>query len=257
MEIQYEVDDIIQDKHNKTYEALSRLVDQFTDKLEAIIVDEIGEGPILERIRKRVEGLFQYEEMVPKEVFLDQYVKDRLENLTPWFLHREIGIIKELEPAPSISMPEEIVQKVIDGLVKNAIENTPDEGEIEIIIQRKGEGVEMQVRDYGVGIIEEHKRRIFEGFFPTRETMDYSTKRPFDFNAGGKGADLLRMKFFSERYGFQIEMNSSKCWFIPKENDVCPGRISECSFCRDKDDCHLSGGTFFSVYFPIALKKPE
>jgi len=38
--------------------------------------------------------------------------------------------------------------------------------------------------------------------------MDYFSKHPFDFNAGGKGADLLRMKVFGERYGFQLNMTS-------------------------------------------------
>jgi len=50
------------------------------------------------------------------------------------------------------------------------------------------------VHDYGVGIIEDAQKRIFEGFLSTQDTMAYSSKRAFDFNAGGKGADLLRMK---------------------------------------------------------------
>ena len=47
------------------------------------------------------------------------------------------------------------------------------------------------VHDYGVGITAENQKHIFEGFFVTRDTMAYSSQRPFDFNAGGKGADLL------------------------------------------------------------------
>ena len=149
-------------------------------------------------------------------------------------------------------MPPEPLQKVVDGLLKNAIENTPDEGKIEFIVRKKGEGVELVVRDYGVGITEEHQRRIFEGFFATQDTMDYSSKRPFDFNAGGKGADLLRTKIFSERYNFRIDMASSRCRFIPKESDICPSRISECAFCSKNEDCLHSGGTTFSLYFPSA-----
>jgi len=142
------------------------------------------------------------------------------------------------------------LQKIIDGLIKNAIENTPDVGKIEVVVQKKGEGAELEVRDFGVGITEENQTRIFEGFFATQETIDYSSKRPFDFNAGGKGADLLRMKIFSERYNFKIDMVTSRCRYIPKESDACPGRISECSFCTKKEDCHLSGGTVFRLQFP-------
>jgi len=111
------------------------------------------------------------------------------------------------------------------------------------------------VHDFGVGIIEESQRRIFEGFFTTQDAMVYSSKRPYDFNAGGKGADLLRMKIFSERYNFKIDMTSSRCGFIPKESDICPGRISICTFCKKKEDCYHSGGTIFSLYFPPAPKR--
>jgi hypothetical protein len=110
------------------------------------------------------------------------------------------------------------------------------------------------VRDYGVGITAEHKKRIFEGFFSTQETMAYSTKKPFDFSAGGKGADLLRMKIFSERYNFKIDMDASRCGYIPQERDICPGNISECTYCRTQEDCYASGGTAFSIYFPPAPK---
>jgi signal transduction histidine kinase len=117
-------------------------------------------------------------------------------------------------------------------------------------VHRRGEGTLLQVHDYGVGIPEEAQKRIFEGFFTTRDTMAYSTKTPFDFNAGGKGADLLRMKIFAERYHFQIEMSSKRCLFLPEETDVCPGRISLCPHCSTKEGCHLSGGTVFTIYFP-------
>ncbi|MBW1912316.1 MAG: ATP-binding protein, partial [Deltaproteobacteria bacterium] len=141
-------------------------------------------------------------------------------------------------------------QKVVDALIKNAVENTPDEGKIELTVRRRGEGAELIVHDYGIGITEEDRRRIFEGFFTTQETMDYSSKRPFDFNAGGKGADLLRMRIFSERHNFKIDMKSSRCGFIPEDSDICPGRISECDFCNSEKDCYLSGGTTFALFFP-------
>ena len=80
--------------------------------------------------------------------------------------------------------------------------------------------------------------------------MDYSSKRPFDFNAGGKGADLLRMKIFSEKYNFNMELESTRCRYIPKEDDVCPGKISACGFCKEKKDCYESGGTIATVSFP-------
>jgi len=123
---------------------------------------------------------------------------------------------------------------------------------VEVIVKRQGEGTLLEVRDFGVGITKENKTRIFEGFFTTQETMNYSSKRPFDFNAGGKGADLLRMKIFSERYDFKIGLKSYRCPFLPKDGDLCPGIISQCSHCKDGSGCHQTVATIFSIYFPPA-----
>ena len=250
LEIQYQVADIMRDKEYKAYERLSSVLDQTADELEALIAEEVGEVGVMERVRKRIEEKFGPKETVPEEIPLDQYVKERLEALEPSFSHRQVEIRRHLEPAPPVCIPLDDLRKVIDGLIKNAIENTPDEGEIEVLVKKKGEGSELVVRDYGVGITEENQKRIFEGFFTTQETMAYSSKRPFDFNAGGKGADLLRMKIFSERYNFKIDMESSRCPCLPNAEDVCPGRISQCEYCKGKPECHRSGGTTFTVFFP-------
>ena len=250
LEIQYQVADIMRDKEYKAFQRLSSVLDETADELEALIAEEVGEVAVMERVRKRIEETFGPKETVPEEIPLDQYVKERLEALEPSFSHRQVDIRRHLDPAAPVCIPLDDLQKVIDGLIKNAIENTPDEGEIEVIVKKKGEGSELVVRDYGVGIAEENQKRIFEGFFTTQETMAYSSKRPFDFNAGGKGADLLRMKIFSERYNFRIDMKSSRCPCLPNAEDVCPGRISQCEYCKGKPECHRSGGTTFTVFFP-------
>jgi len=250
LEIQMETEDIIRERQYRTHDFLSMMLDECTDELENLIAQEVGERPVIDRIRERIGEIYGAKEIVPEKIVLDEFVRERLEDLKPLFSQRQVEIINSLESTPHICMPRDPLQKIIDGLIKNAIENTPDVGKIEVAVQKKGEGAELEVRDFGVGITEENQTRIFEGFFATQETIDYSSKRPFDFNAGGKGADLLRMKIFSERYNFKIDMVTSRCRYIPKESDACPGRISECSFCTKKEDCHLSGGTVFRLQFP-------
>jgi hypothetical protein len=58
------------------------------------------------------------------------------------------------------------------------------------------------------------------------------------------------MKIFSERYNFKIDMASTRCRYIPLNQDVCPGNILKCDFCRGRGDCYESGGTTFTVFFP-------
>jgi signal transduction histidine kinase len=57
---------------------------------------------------------------------------------------------------PPVFLPPDVLEKVIDGLVRNAVENTPDEGKIEVHVRKgKEKGAELVVRDYGVGIPED------------------------------------------------------------------------------------------------------
>ena len=255
VDIQYQVHDIMDNKQYKALDVLSTMIDTCADELETLLAEEVGEKPVVQRIRQRVNEIFGLKKAVSEVIGLDETMKERMEALRPLFAHREVNILTNIEPAPPVYLPRDVLRKVIDGLVKNAVENTPDEGKIEVGVHRKGEGAELVVRDYGVGITEDSRRRIFEGFFTTRDTMAYSSKRPFDFNAGGKGADLLRMKIFSERYHFKIDMTSRRCRHIPNDSDECPGRISACPFCSKTEDCHLSAGTTFTVYFPPAPEK--
>jgi signal transduction histidine kinase len=250
LEMQYRVNDIMQEKTFKAYDILLRLLEQCSDELEALVAQECGEGPVIERIRKRIEEEFGSNEYVAERIQIADFIKNRLAVLKSAFEHREIHILTRFQPVPDIYIPPDALQKIIDGLFKNAIENTPDESQIEIVVHQKGEGTEMVVADYGVGITEENQSRIFEGIYATQETMDYSTKQPFDFNAGGKGMDLLRMKIFSERYHFKIEMNSIRCPQIPKDSDVCPGKLSRCALCKQKKSCHQSPATSFTLFFP-------
>jgi PAS domain S-box-containing protein len=209
LEIQYQVQDIMRDKQYKTYELLNLLLDQCADQLEALVAEEVGEGKIVQRIRSKIDEIYGPKESKISDISVDRYVIERLEAMKPGFAHRELEIVTHTEPVPRICVPEDVLEKVVDGLIRNAIEATPDEGRTEVIVRKKGDGAELIVYDCGIGITDENKVRIFEGFFSTQETMSYSSRRPFDFYAGGKGADLLRMKIFSERYNFKIDMWSS------------------------------------------------
>lgn len=254
LEMQYQVNDIMLGKDYRTYTVLAQLVEACKEELEALVAQEIGEGPVVALIQKRIEEEFGLKRLISEEIQLDHYVRKRLKDLERQFAHRQIEVVARLKPAPPIKVPEEVLQKIFDGLVKNAIENTPDEGRIEISTHQKDESTVLMVRDYGVGITAEYQRRIFEGFFTTQETLDYSSKKPFDFNAGGKGADLLRMKIFSERYNFKITLQSERCRYLPKSTDICPGRISACPHCKNTKGCHQSAETTFRLFFPSASR---
>ena len=250
LDIQYEVEDIMRNSDFRSYHLLSILLECCSDELEALAAEEFGEGEIIEKLRKKIENSFGPKTAEIKDIDLTSFIDNALEQIKPNFAHRDIEILKFIEKSSAVHLPLDVIEKVITGLIKNAIENTPDKGKIQINVKPKSGGTEFIIKDYGVGITEESQRRIFEGFFPTQETINYSSKRPFDFNAGGKGADLLRTKIFSEKYSFTIDMKSTRCKYIPEESDICYGNIDRCQFCEKKEDCYNSGGTVFTLFFP-------
>jgi signal transduction histidine kinase len=169
--------------------------------------------------------------------------------------HRQVHVKAEGINGVHILMEPTVLREIIDGLVRNAIENTPDQGFVTLWLEEKDEAVLLHVTDCGVGISEENQQYIFGGLFHTKETERYASKKPYDFDAGGKGLDLLRMKVYAERYGFGLSVKSTRCSHLPNEGDVCPGDISHCPFCKTTDECVESGGTTFTVSFTKSREK--
>jgi signal transduction histidine kinase len=154
-----------------------------------------------------------------------------------------------------VAIEPRILEDILEGILKNAVENTPDEGVIRIFLEKKDQRSLLKVQDFGIGITEENQRYIFDGLFHTQETELYTSKKPYDFGAGGKGLDLLRMKVYGHRFGFDLTMESKRCVYLPTDRDLCPGEISACPHCKKPEDCLASGGSTFSISFPIEWRK--
>ncbi|MBU3917701.1 PAS domain S-box protein, partial [bacterium] len=252
LDMQYEIEDILQQKDYKTYYMLLTLLEACKDELEVLIADEIGEGQGIVRIRKHIEDLFGPRESAPEIIQLAEFVGETLKTISSKFDHRQCQIKTRFEKTAPVWLPADVLSKIIIGLVRNSVENTPDKGMIEISIKDGIEGPEFEVNDFGVGITDENQRLIFENYFVAPETMSYSSRNPYDFNAGGKGFDLLRMRIFSERYNFEMNIRSRRCEYIISGNYTCPGDIDNCKYCRTSHDCLNSGGTTMIVRFPKA-----
>jgi signal transduction histidine kinase len=174
-------------------------------------------------------------------------VLEKVKRLSP---HRSISFQTEYQNDLSMPIVPGVQESVLDGILKNAIENTPDGGSIIISAAREKDKIVIKIQDYGIGITQNNQNHIFDGLFYTQETDLYSSKKPYDFGAGGKGLDLMLAKIYSQRFGFQISFESRRCIFLPTDKDLCPGRISSCKFCKKNEDCLASGGTVFSISFP-------
>jgi signal transduction histidine kinase len=207
-------------------------------------------------IQLETEKIIQsYQELKEEPISLFSFAERILEKVKRHATHREIHFHLEGSKDLCVLMAPRILEDTLEGLLKNAIENTPDEGMIRIFLEQKDERQLLKVQDYGIGITVENQRHVFEGLFHTQETDLYSSKRPYEFNAGGKGLDLLRMKVYGQRFGFDLSVESQRCIYLPTDRDLCPGKISVCPHCRRPEDCFCSGGSTFSVSFQMTSIK--
>jgi PAS domain S-box-containing protein len=86
MEIQYVVEDIMRNKQYNTYhQVLSNILDQCIDEMEALLTEEGGEEPILERVRARIDAIYGSNDFVSINILLNEFVRQRLEHLSPFF----------------------------------------------------------------------------------------------------------------------------------------------------------------------------
>jgi signal transduction histidine kinase len=184
-------------------------------------------------------------------IYLYSFTEDILENIKKQASHRTIQFEIDGEKNLSLAVDSKILEACLVGLLKNAIENTPDEGMIRVVFDEKGQWIQLKVMDFGIGITKENQRHLFDGLFHTLDTGLYSSKKPYDFGAGGKGLNLLRIKTYGQRFGFDLSAASQRCIHLPTDRDLCPGKISECAHCKAPEDCLNSGGSTFCLTFNI------
>ncbi len=233
------------------------IIVRFLDHLEEFLEIEQTERPefqdALESLRRRILTLFPAKLEGTDSTDLAKLLDSERIHTERMKQNRNLDIQFHNPESVHIFMPPQILTSVVRGLVRNAVENTPDHGRIEVRVENRCDELTIIVKDYGIGIPEDEQPNIFEGFYPIKETDLYSSGRPYGFNAGGTGTDLLKIKILSERLGFKIDFKSSRCSCIPTLRDVCPGDITKCSCCDSVRDCLNNGGSEFTIHIPSHL----
>ena len=254
LDMQYEIEDMLSKGDFRHYAMMTVLLDSCRDALEALSADHPEAPSIHAVLQQKIDAQFGPREIKSQMIPLAWFVSDWLTAHKQDFAHRRLDIVTRFESLSSVFIPVDVLEKIVGGLVRNAVEYTPDGGRIVIRTMEGAHGPELAVQDYGVGMTAEKQKLILENYFSPDDPLGYASKRPYEFNAGGKGLDLLRLTIFSERYDFQFRIASQRCRFIPTEENTCPGDIQACNDCRDESDCHAAGGTTITIAFkPVGV----
>ncbi len=214
---------------------------------------------ILERINRNLKRLTDIQEIVqdiierhecnPRAFPVIPLIHQILDEIRGESSHRSVSIIPRLEALEEAFIDPSIFRTVLRTLMKNAIENTPDQGQVVVTLEKVPLGVILKVADQGVGIAEADRSFVFEAFHHTQKTYQYSTRNPYDFDAGGKGLELMHLKMLAEEGCFDLWFESQRCQYADSHEGGCPGIISSCEHVNDTHLCAESGGTTFHVLF--------
>jgi K+-sensing histidine kinase KdpD len=251
--IEKQVGYIVEEKYYPERKMISAYLENLKELIEIQKEDDPRLGEAMDSLKLKIDEMFPEKTAEREGVAITaafQAAEFRVKQMT----EDRILDIEFVPPDPVIiKMQPQIMMAVIGGLVRNAVENTPDRGKIVVSGENTSSAYKITVRDYGVGIPESEQPNIFEGFYPVQELDLYSSGRRYGFNAGGTGTDLLKIKIFSERFGFTVRFRSQRCSCIPTVRHLCPGDISTCECCDSAEDCYTDGGTEFIVEIPPEL----
>jgi len=127
--------------------------------------------------------------------------------------NKPMTVTLDAEPKlPRVLGDAERVQQIINNLVDNAYNYTPENGHITIRMRRENDSVRVDVQDSGIGVAPENQERVFDRFFRGEDPLVLATP--------GTGLGLPIVKQL-------VEMHRGKIWMT---SAGIPGQGSTFSF---------------------------
>ena len=133
-----------------------------------------------------------------REVDVHDSIQSTLTILGHKMRQRQISVVKKFDAAqPNIRTTGVAISQVWTNLIDNAIDASPEGGEIEVHTWGEPGFLAISIADHGTGIPEDVKARIFEPFFTTKPV--------------GKGTGLgleIVQRIVTQSFGGKIEVES-------------------------------------------------
>jgi signal transduction histidine kinase len=104
-------------------------------------------------------------ELQRAEVDLTALVYDAAEATRPGA--QKLGVTIETDVPDHLSVPVDgqRIRQVVDNLLSNAVKYTGDGGSVTVILRQRGDAVELEVSDTGIGIAPDEVDQVFIRFF--------------------------------------------------------------------------------------------
>lgn len=142
--------------------------------------------------------------IAPEPLDVVGFMKTFLKETIPLQDKKGLKIVFKDHPATlTVATDKNALRNIIQSLVSNAIEYTPQEGSITVAVQKNDDTFIIKIQDTGIGIPREEQPRIFEKFMRASNAKLYKTD--------GTGIGLYIARWFVGRLGGTI-------WFESEEH---------------------------------------
>ena len=145
---------------------------------------------------------------------LKQVINDQMHDFKKAAEERKIELATwYAEDTPNIYCDPTLIQKALYHLIVNAIKYTPDSGKVTlttrpILIDEEQPGVEIAVKDTGIGLDREHHDLVFEKFYQVGNVAIHSSGKT-TFKGGGPGLGLAIVSGVARAHGGKVWVEST------------------------------------------------
>ena len=118
---------------------------------------------------------------------------------------RRVALSLEVRPeARQAIVDRGQVLHAVDALVRNGIRFTPDGGSVTVHAYAKSTDLVIEVKDTGIGLTAEARRRLFDESFVPHESRHHQTAHGLEFNVAGMGFGLALVRQVVEAHGGRL-----------------------------------------------------
>lgn len=162
-----------------------------------------------DRLRRLVSDLFELSHLDADEVGIAQeafsiceLAQDVLQKFQLTADKKGVQLLSDFDgQLPFVLADIGLMERALENLIKNAIQYTPEGGEVTVSIFQDGQDLVLRVKDTGNGIPEEDLPHIFDRYYRSKET---SSELP-----EGTGLGLAITRRVIELHGSKIDVQSA------------------------------------------------
>ncbi|NOT05747.1 MAG: cyclic nucleotide-binding domain-containing protein [Anaerolineales bacterium] len=137
---------------------------------------------------------------------LKRMIHDTVHSFAKIAMERSIELVIEQDVnTPNINGDPTLIQKAVYHLIVNAIKYTPNGGKVvlrsrPIVMEKEMPGVEISVKDTGIGLDAEQHELVFEKFYQVGDVTIHSSGKT-SYKGGGPGLGLAIVRGVARAHG--------------------------------------------------------